>query len=453
MLEEEQMGTIRTEKPSSITAGTVEDLFTEAQAIHEAAKCLQCYDPPCTKNCPTGIVIPRFIRMIQSGNYRGAAEAIRYANPMALSCGLACPSESLCVSVCNREQIDAPIAIRRLHRFATEWEERNKPRNPMATEKVTGKVAIIGSGPAGLACASELRRYGVKVTVFEKEKIAGGVLAHIIPSYRLGKAELKRDVNWTLGKTGVKGSAKLELGRTITDLDKLSKKYDALFVAPGISDHKAQLPGDDLKGVSIAHEFLTQCRRRNYRNIPGSEVVVLGGGNVAVDAAIAAMRCGQIGQKSPAPNVQILYRRTRAQMPAWDSEIRDAEAAGVSINYLIIPLEFVGARGRVTGIKVSRARLSDTVVKGRPRPVAIPDTEFVIPCDQAILAMGMSVDQNNMSGLIYVRRGYVRSNKSTGLVKENIFAGGDAAGADQMIATAVKDAKTAANAILDLLRK
>ena len=448
------MASVKSIDPKSITAGSTEKVFTESQALYEAGRCLQCYDPPCSQHCPAGIVIPRFIRMIRTGNFRGSAEVVRYANPMALSCGLACPDKTLCASACKRQEIDEPVEIRRLHRFVTEWEERNKPRNPFETQRVRGKVAIVGAGPAGLTCASELRRHGIKVTLFDKHEKAGGVLASVIPSYRIPNSSLKQDVNWALGSGRYKmKQVVVQSGKSVSDIDSLMKKFDAVFAAPGLAKHKAQIPGDDLTGVVVAHDWLTLCRRRGYKSRIGREVIVLGGGNVAVDAAIAAVRCGQVSASSPTPNVQILYRRTRPQMPAWESEIKDAEKAGVSINYLIIPLEFQGAGDRLTGLKVCRARLSEMVVKGRPRPVAIPESEFIIPCDQAIMAMGMGVNRDEFTGLIYSKYGFIRSNRKTGLVKENLLTGGDAAGADQTIATAVRDGKTAAETILKQLRE
>ncbi len=502
-----------------------EHAFTFSQAVSEAWRCLQCFDPPCTQACPAGIVIPRFIRMIRSWNIEGAAEVVRSSNPMAMSCGLACPDEQLCASACTRAEIDRPVEIRRLHQFVTEQSDVTRPRPPKVAPCVEGRrIAIVGAGPAGLACAFELRRVGLSVTLFEKRDRLGGVLSNTIPLYRFSEGAVLQDARWSLGlplrrshsrakkartdksqasaDVTLRASVDVRLRTEATDVETLAKEFDAVFIATGISGSTSAaaavkpgtasgapevsptspaippteletasarhgavslplpLEGIHLKGVCAAEDFLERCRRVRYRNTIGSDVVVIGGGNVAVDAALAAVQCGEMrsaagplratarrGQITAKPRVHILYRRTRAQMPAWERELQEAECAGVVIHFLVSPVALVGKRGRLTGIKLGKTTLGPEDASGRPRPVPLPGSEFIMPCDQAILATGMRLDRGPLGTLPITKHGLLRANPRTRRVRGNIFAGGDAAGAEQSIVAAVRDGKLAARAI------
>lgn len=455
---------------------TIEPPLDSTQALREASRCLQCFDAPCAKACPAGIVIPRFIRMIRSGNIRGAAEVVRSANPMALSCGIACPDEQLCAAACIRAAIDTPILIRRLHRFANDHEEEVGPRSPAIAPKTPACVAIVGGGPAGLACAFELRRRGVAVTLFEGRDRLGGVLSSTIPLYRFPEKVIQRDAAWTLGgerasrgklaghgKTAGRGTSRsadwahgaaaeveVKLQAEIADIESLAVKFDAVFAAPGLVMQDPNIPGSDLRGVVDAAEFLAKCRKSRYAAKVGPSVVVIGGGNVAVDAAMAAVRCGEVAG-GPPPKVSILYRRGRAEMPAWEREVSEAERAGVEIEVLSIPVAFIGARGRLTGIRVCRAVLGPEDESGRRSPAPIHGSEHVVPCDAAILATGMRLDRRPLGKLPATRDGLIKTDGATRRVRGNIFAGGDVANPAQTIVAAVRDGKTAAAAIFAFL--
>jgi glutamate synthase (NADPH/NADH) small chain len=421
------------------------------QAIDEASRCLQCFDPPCTKACPAGIVIPRFIRMIRSANLVGAAEVVRAANPMAASSGIACPDDELCGAACIRAAIDRPVAIRELHRFATEIGESRSIPEPAAgpRRRAGGRVAVVGAGPAGLACAFELRRAGVPVTVFDAGSRPGGVLARTIPLYRFPGEFVRRDVSYALGKKGRQASITLHLRSAVTDIEKLSAEYDAVFVAVGLTDALPSWAGTELGGVVSATEFLARSRTSRYRNPIGNEIAVIGGGNVAIDAALAAVHCGAVQGRSP--RVHLLYRRSRREMPAWEREVTLAEKVGVLLHFLVVPGRFVGESGRLTGVELLRTRLAEGGAGKRPRPVAIPGTSFLLPCDQAILATGQVVDREVTGALPLTRRGFLRVRSRSGHVTGSVFAGGDAVGGDQTIVAAVRDGKAAAGAILEHL--
>ncbi|MFO7653597.1 MAG: FAD-dependent oxidoreductase [Candidatus Krumholzibacteriia bacterium] len=442
-----------------------EPALSPDEALAEATRCLQCFDPPCQRHCPAGIAIPRFIRMIRSGNLGSAAEVVRSANPLAGSCGLACPDEQYCAAACTRARIDRPIAIRRLHRHATEAGETLGARPVRSAERLGCRVAVVGAGPAGLACAGELWRLGIDVDIHEARARAGGVLAHAIPAYRFADRALAGDVRWIApeeraGGAGstrrrvARGPASLRIldGRPVRDLAALAARYDALYVAPGAVARQPALPGAELRGVSSALEFLERCRRRNYRNPVGRSVVVIGGGNVAVDAAMAAVRCGLNGSDAAGTAVHLVYRRERAAMPAWDREIREAERVGVQLHLQVAPIAIEGDRGRVAGIRLQRTRPGAPDRSGRPRPVAVPGDELALACDRVLLATGLEppalADQLPRS-----RARWIRVQPATGLVRDNVYAGGDAVGSDQTIVAAVRDGKAAARAIAARLRR
>ncbi|MBD3335091.1 MAG: FAD-dependent oxidoreductase [Candidatus Eisenbacteria bacterium] len=426
-------------------AAMPEPRLTGAQALAEAARCLQCFDAPCTRACPAGIVIPRFIRMLSTGNVRGAAETVRAANPLAASCGVACPGEDLCGAACLRAEVDRPVAIRRLHRFATETDEARGRRPPELPAARRGRVAVVGAGPAGMACAFELRRRGIAVTVFDRARRPGGVLSASIPIYRFPDTAWLSDAAWALAGHGRKAGAALRLGATVGDVAALARRFDAVFVATGLQADGPALKGSHLAGVTTAEAFLRLCRRRRYRNRVGRAVVVIGGGNVAIDAAIGAVRCGEGAAR--APLVRLLYRRTRSEMPAWEREIVEAESSGVILQTLTLPVELVGKEGKLAGIRIRRAVPGRIDASGRRRPRPVAGSETVIPCDQAILALGQRLERGPLGGLDLDPDGLLRADPETRHVRGNVYAGGDAAGGEGTIVAAVRDGKVAAGAI------
>ncbi len=444
-----------------------EPLFDDAQALAEAWRCLQCHQAPCTEACPAHIVIPRFIRMIRTGNLAGAAEVVRASNPLAASCGQACPDEQLCAAHCLRAAIDRPIEIRRLHRYATRQGETRRARPPRRSGSLAGRVAVVGAGPAGMACAHELWRRGLRVTLFEQRDRLGGVLARTIPLYRFPDDVVMRDAAWALGWTlrapkrerasdGPRIDIRLE--RPVADLHRLARRFDAVFVGVGLVDAVPDLPGVDLRGVSAASAFLAHCRRRRYRVGVGREVVVIGGGNVAIDAALAVVRCGQIraerdGPRRRPPRVHLIYRRTRREMPAWEREIQEAESFGVVLHPLQAPEALLGERGRLTGVRLHRLRTGEPDGSGRPRPVVVRGGAFEMPCDQAILATGLALEPGLPTALPWTPDGFLRAHPRTRRVTGTIYAGGDAVGLDQTIVTAVRDGRLAAAAIATMLQR
>ncbi len=438
---------------NSITA--CESVLSETQALTEATRCLQCFNPPCTLNCPASVPVPSFIRMIRSGNFRGAAEQFRTANPLSFSCGFSCPDDELCASACTRGKLDSPVAIRRLHRFATDFEIEHKPRLPKPVTSRRGRIAIVGAGPAGLACASELKRFGYSTTIFEQQRRPGGVPAELIPLERLPGNVIRRDISRIIDSKSVKTKpvAKLKSNHRITNLSKLCAGYDAVFVAPGLSISASTIPGSELRGVISAYDFLRRCRRRGYRAAIGERTVIIGGGNVAVDAASAVAVCARNSGISPLPDIRLLYRRTRDQMPAWTREIRAAEELGVSIEFLLSPISFVGNSSKLTGIKLCRNTLGPADSGGRPTAVPVAGSEFILPCDQVISALGQQVDRSGLPGLPITGGGDIKANARTLRVKGNLFAGGDATGSDQTIVAAVSDGKRAARSISAMLGK
>jgi glutamate synthase (NADPH/NADH) small chain len=423
----------------------MEPSLSPTQALNEAWRCLQCFDAPCVQGCPAGIVIPRFIRMIRSGNPRGAAEVVRAANPMAASCGLACPDEQLCASACVRARIDAPVAIRRLHRYATEIEEALRPRARTDPAAVGARVAVVGAGPAGLSCASELRRLGLEPILFEGRDRIGGVLTSTIPLYRFPESAVTSDAAFAIGGTGRKkstrdGRTEVRLGARVDSVADLAAEYDAVFLSTGLGAPGPAIAGAERRGATTAEEFLERCRRALYRIRIVPDVAVIGGGNVAIDAAMAALRCG-------AARVHVLYRRTRAEMPAWEREVLEAERAGVIFHFLVAPDALVGPRGRLEGIRLRRVVLGAPDASGRPTPAPIPGSEFILPCRAAILALGRRVDRAPLGDLPLTPDGVLRTHPQTGRVRGNVYAGGDAAGREQTIVAAVRDGKRAARAI------
>jgi len=381
--------------------------------------------------CPAGITIPRFIRMLASGNYQGAAEVVRTCNPFISICSAVCPTEELCHKNCSRAKIDSGIRIKELHDFAFRY-DNGKPINFESNKK----VAIVGAGPCGLACAFELRKMGILATVFE-EDAEGGIPATQIPSHRLEQKRLVEDLEF-LKKFGIRVQKKKIKPE---DLESLKKEYGAVFLAVG-AQHSKQLgiPGEDAKGCYPASEFLKLAKDKEITHKTlGDDVLVIGGGNVAIDSACVAKEIG-------CENVTIVYRRTRKEMPAWKSEIEEAINRGVEFLFLRAPVKVVVNKGKVSGLQVQKMELKGKDDSGRPKPIAIKGSEYEIPASAVISAIGQEAPNFPVkmeNGKIVVK------DFKTSI--DGVFAGGDAINGGMTISQAVGDGRAAAHAIFKYL--
>jgi len=420
--------------------------YRPQQAVAEAARCLYCDDPPCNKGCPAEIDVLGFIQRIKTRNFTGAYRLIRKKNPLGAICARICPTDELCEKECSSTELNEPIAIADLQRFVTDLELEKGIEVP-AKAKATGKkVAIIGSGPAGLACAAQLTSLGHSPTIFEKERFPGGILRNGIPEYRLPKKIVGKELDY-LKKLGVKikTSAKVE---KISSLFK--RGFKAIFIAIGANEPIYMgIPGENRKGIYTAQEFLRRAKNNPKRLKVGRRVAVIGGGNVAMDSASTALRL-------KAKEVTIIYRRTQREMPAWRDEIEEAREEGISFSFLTLPIRFSGKK-RLEGMECIRMRLGKKDRSGRPRPVPIKRSEFTMPVNTIILAIGQRPDAS-FSGanprLQVDKRGLVVIKKKTQATSlKGVFAGGDMVNGGATVVQAIGEGKRAAVAIDKYLKK
>jgi NADPH-dependent glutamate synthase beta subunit-like oxidoreductase len=396
--------------------------------LSEADRCLGCYDPPCQKACPASIPIPSFIRAIKSGNLKYAAALVREANPVVATCGAVCPEEVFCQTHCTRTQIDSPIKIRELHSYATQFE------SDIAVSQIslTGTVAVIGSGPAGISCAVKLAQAGFSVTIYEQSDHPGGVPNSSIPNFRVENETVDIDINYAR-KQGVK----ILLGSTVENPQSLLKQFDGVFMATGLPDNRnLNIPGENLPQVLSALAFLEKARSGLAEMLLGKRVIVVGGGNVSLDVAATAAAL-------EASEVRLLYRRSPKEIKVWKSELGEAQHRGVMIDYLTNPIEFIGEGQTLKGVKCIRMRLSDELDSGgRKIPRQVPGSEFIIPADLVITAVGLESNYQKNS-----RKG---SGFATSI--DGVFAGGDWARGEGTIVEAVRDGKLAAQSIIDYVK-
>lgn len=409
--------------------------MTYQQARTESERCLYCFDAPCVQACPTHIDIPTFISMIKSGNVRGAAEVVKSANAFANVCGKICPEEAFCQSVCTRAKQDEPIKIRELHFFATQHEVKNGYSPVKQFPTLETRVAVVGGGPAGFGCAFELRKLGHHVTLFEKDAI-GGVPKKSIPSFRLAESELQSDVKFLSSFISIK-KENIDDSR----LNELKKEFDAIFIAVGLGkDRTLGIDGEKLKGIYPVLDFLEKAKSNQSQLTIGKKVVVVGGGNVSLDAAATAKRLG-------ASEVVLLYRRSENEMRVWKSELQEARAQGVEMRFLTNPVKFIGNE-RVTGIECVRMQLSENKDEsGRRIPIEIAGSEHVIEADTVVVAIGQVLDKNIFSHLKRTPRGYLAVNEHFQTSESGIFAGGDAINGEGTIVQSVAHGKQAAHSI------
>ncbi len=412
--------------------------LTAQQARVEAERCLQCFDAPCEQACPTHIKIPKFISMIRNGNIIGAAEITKTSNALANVCGKICPEEIFCQSVCTRGKQDSPIQIRELHFFATQEEVKKGFSKTKPFPTLNKKVAVVGAGPSGLGCAFELSKYGYLVDVFDKGK-PGGVPRNSIPAFRLADKELESDTKFlskyfSLKKKTVDGKA----------FEQIQKLYNATFLAVGLGkDRPIGIPGEKMKGVLPVLQFLESAKANPKRMKLGKRVVIVGGGNVSLDAAATAKRLG-------AESVILVYRRSEKEMRVWKAELEEARKQGVEIRFLINPVAVVGKK-KVEGVKCRHTKLRKQKDKsGRPIPVEVKGSEFIIDANNIIIAIGQSIAADWLEG-VEREKGYIKVDENFRTSVDKIFAGGDMIAGEGTIVQSVAQGKHAAQAIHEFL--
>lgn len=441
--------------------------YTEEMAIDEANRCLNCKNMPCVSGCPVNIHIPAFISKVKEGDFEGAYQIISESSSLPAVCGRVCPQETQCESKCIRGIKGEPVGIGRLERFVADWHNTFASGKPVRPESNGHKVAVVGSGPSGLTCAGDLAKKGYQVTVFEALHTAGGVLVYGIPEFRLPKAIVKKEVE-TLKALGVELQNNVVIGKTLTVDELFEDGFEAVYVASGAGlPNFMNIPGEAYKGVYSANEYLTRSNlMKSYLETPdtpimkGGKVAVVGGGNVAMDAARTALRLG-------AEKVYIVYRRSMQELPARREEVEHAEEEGIEFLLLNNPVEILGFQnpddprdpknGFVTGMKCIRMELGEPDEKGRRRPVAIPGSEFVLDVDTVIIAVGTSPNpliKSTTEGLDVNARGGIIVEEATGQTSRvGVFAGGDAVTGAATVISAMGAGKVAAKAIDEYLNK
>ena len=441
--------------------------YTEEQAIDEAKRCLNCKNMPCVSGCPVGIHIPEFIACVASGDFDGAYEVIARSSSLPAVCGRVCPQETQCEGKCVRGIKGESVGIGRLERFVADWHREHGGAGAHAAEPNGRRVAVVGSGPSGLTCAGELAKKGYDVTVFEALHTVGGVLVYGIPEFRLPKAIVASEVDG-LRKMGVKFEVNTVIGRTVTVRELMDEHgFDAVFIGSGAGLPRfMNIPGENLKGVYSANEFLTRVNlMKAYKPDSatpishGRCVAVVGGGNVAMDAARCALRIG-------AEKVYIVYRRSLDELPARREEVEHAMEEGIEFKLLTNPTEIMGFRdendprnplnGWVKGMKCVEMELGEPDASGRRSPVEKPDSAFELECDCVIMAIGTSPNpliKSTTEGLEVNRRGGIVVEENSGLTSiEGVYAGGDAVTGAATVILAMGAGKNAAKAIDEYLK-
>ena len=430
--------------------------YSEEQAVDEANRCLNCKNKPCVGGCPVSIDIPEFIAKIREKDFEGAYQIISKSSSLPAVCGRVCPQETQCESKCVRGIKGEPVAIGRLERFVADWHNKNCTEAPKAPEKNGHKCAVIGAGPSGLTCAGDLAKMGYDVTVFEALHLAGGVLVYGIPEFRLPKAIVAHEVE-NLKALGVKIETNVVIGKTIEVDELFEQGYEAIFIGSGAGLPRfMNIPGENLKGVYSANEFLTRVNlMKAYKegsDTPikkNSSVAVVGGGNVAMDAARCAKRLG-------AENVYIVYRRGLEEMPARKEEVEHAMEEGIIFKTLNNPVEILGDEHKfVTGMKCIEMELGEPDASGRRRPVEKKDSEFTLDVDCVVMSIGTSPNpliRNTTKGLETNKHGCFVADEVGQTSREGVFAGGDAVTGAATVILAMGAGKTAAKAMDEYIK-
>jgi len=430
--------------------------YSPETAIEEAKRCLQCKNHPCTEGCPVEVDIPDFIKEIAKGDFDKAVEVLKNKTSLPAVCGRVCPYENQCEGVCTLTKIGEPVAIGRLERFLADYERNKGMKTPKKTKPTGKKVAVVGAGPAGLTCAGDLAKMGHKVVVYEALHAPGGVLMYGIPEFRLPKAIVHAEVDF-IKKLGVEINYDVVVGKTIT-IGELLNDFDSVFIGTGAGLPRwLNVPGESLDGVYSANEFLTRVNMMKAYDFPqhctpctvGGVAATFGAGNVAMDCARTSLRMG-------AKKSYIIYRRTEKEMPARIEEIHHAKQEGVIFNLLTNPVEFIGdEKGKLTAVKCIKMKLGEPDESGRRRPIPIPNSEFTIKIDTALVAIGQSPNPlvpQSMKELETEKRGNLKVDENGQTTVTGVFAGGDIATGAATVILAMGAGKKAARAINEYLK-
>lgn len=439
--------------------------YSAETAVDEALRCLGCKNMPCVSGCPVNIHIPEFIAKVKDGDFEGAYQIIHKTSSLPAVCGRVCPQETQCEAKCVRGIKGEPVGIGRLERFVADWHNAHSDVTPEVAPSNGHRVAVVGSGPSGLTCAGDLAKKGYKVTVFEALHTAGGVLVYGIPEFRLPKSIVRKEVD-NLVAMGVDVETNVVIGKTLTVDELFEQGFEAAFIGSGAGlPNFMGIPGESYKGVYSANEFLTRSNlMKAYREDPdtpimkGGKVAVVGGGNVAMDAARTALRLG-------ADKVYIVYRRSMEELPARREEVEHAEEEGIEFLLLNNPVEILGyenpddrrdpRNGFVTGMKCIKMQLGEPDERGRRRPIPIEGSEFVLDVDTVVISIGTSPNpliKSTTAGLEVNKRGGIIVEEDTGATtKEGVYAGGDAVTGAATVISAMGAGKTAAKAIDEYL--
>ncbi len=431
--------------------------YSNEIATEEAKRCLQCKNKPCTTGCPVEIDIPDFIKEISNGNFDKAVDILKSKTSLPAVCGRVCPYENQCEGKCTLLKLGEPVAIGRLERFLADYERKKSIKIPKKPKPSGKKVAVVGSGPAGLTCAGDLAKMGHNVVVYEALHAPGGVLMYGIPEFRLPKAIVLSEVDF-IKKLGVEINYDVVVGKTIT-IPELLENFDAIFIGTGAGlPNWLNIPGENLNGVYSANEFLTRVNMMKAYNFPkystpctvGNIVATFGAGNVAMDCARTSLRMG-------ANESYIIYRRTEKEMPARIEEIHHAKEEGVKFKLLTNPVEFIANDyGKLKGVKCMNMKLGEPDESGRCRPVPITDSEFTIQIDTAIVAIGQSPNPlvpQSFRELITEKEGNLKVDENGQTNIPGIFAGGDIATGAATVILSMGAGKKAAKAINQYLMK
>ena len=440
--------------------------YSEETAVAEAQRCLNCKNRPCVSGCPVNVHIPDFISKIKEGDFEGAYREISLSSTLPAVCGRVCPQETQCESKCTLGVKFEPVGIGRLERFVADWHNENQTAAPDAPQSNGHRVAIVGSGPSGLTCAGDLAKKGYKVTIFEALHTAGGVLVYGIPEFRLPKSIVAKEVD-TLKALGVDIETNVVIGKTLTVDELFDMGYEAVFIGSGAGlPNFMGIPGESLKGVYSANEFLTRSNlMKAYKDDPvtpimkGGKVAIIGGGNVAMDAARTALRLG-------ADKVYVVYRRSMEELPARKEEVEHAMEEGIDFRLLNNPVEILGynnpdnprdeKNGFVTGMKCIKMELGEPDARGRRRPIPIEGSEFILDVDTVVVSIGTSPNpliKSTTKGLEVNERGGIIINEDGLTTRDCVYAGGDAVTGAATVISAMGAGKHAAKAIDEYLSK